>query len=59
MRLSELVSDLTPATFTTIATVIFFTVFISILIRTFLPSARDEQRRALQLPLSDGERGEP
>ena len=59
MRLSELVSNLTPATFTIVATVIFFAVFIVVSIRTFLPGARAEQRRALELPLDDGERGEP
>lgn len=58
MRLSELVSDLTPATFTIVATVIFFVVFVTITIRTFLPGARAEQRRALELPLRD-EGGEP
>lgn len=54
MRLSELVSDLTPATFTIVGTVIFFTVFVAITIRTFLPSERAEQRRALEIPLDDG-----
>jgi cbb3-type cytochrome oxidase subunit 3 len=53
MRLSELVSDLTPATFTMIGTVIFFTVFVAVTVRAFWPSARAEQRRALRLPLSD------
>jgi cbb3-type cytochrome oxidase subunit 3 len=59
MRLSELVSDLTPATFTIVATVIFVAVFVGVLLRTFHPGARAEQRRALQLPLDDGERGAP
>jgi hypothetical protein len=59
MRLSELVADLTPATFTIVATVIFVAVFVAITIRTFHPRGRAEQRRALQLPLDDGERGDP
>ena len=54
MRLSELVSDLTPATFTIVATVIFVAVFIGVVIRTFRPGAREEQQRALELPLDDG-----
>jgi hypothetical protein len=54
MRLSELVSSLTPATFTMVATLIFVTVFVTVAIRAFLPSSRAEQRRALELPLDDG-----
>jgi cbb3-type cytochrome oxidase subunit 3 len=54
MRLSELVSNLTPATFTIVATVIFVAVFVGVVIRTFRPGAREEQRRALELPLDDG-----
>jgi cbb3-type cytochrome oxidase subunit 3 len=54
MRLSVLVSNLTPATFTIIATIIFVTVFVGVVIRTFRPGAREEHRRALQLPLDDG-----
>ena len=57
MRLSELVSDLTPATFTIVATVIFVAVFVAVAIRTFHPGGRAEQQRALLLPLDDG--GEP
>jgi|RhiMetdeSRZDD1v2_1073273.scaffolds.fasta_scaffold623347_2 cbb3-type cytochrome oxidase subunit 3 len=57
MRLSELVSDLTPATFTIVAMVIFLAVFVGVAIRTFRPGAREEHRRALQLPLDDG--GQP
>jgi hypothetical protein len=59
MRLSELVSNLTPATFTIVATVIFVAVFVTVAIRAFLPGARAEQRRALELPLDDGEGGAP
>ena len=58
MRLSELVSDLTPATFTIVATVLFVAVFVTVTIRAFLPAARAEQRRAAELPLTDGARHE-
>ena len=33
---------------------IFFSVFLLILIRTFMKSARAEQERAVRLPLDDG-----
>jgi hypothetical protein len=56
MRLSELVSDLTPATFTIVALVIFFAVFVAIAIRTFWPGSADEHRRNNLLPLDDGTR---
>jgi cbb3-type cytochrome oxidase subunit 3 len=51
MRLSELVSDLTPATFAIVGLVIFFTVFVAIVLRTFWPGTHEAQRRANRLPL--------
>jgi hypothetical protein len=51
MRLSELVSDLTPATFTIVGLILFFAVFVAITIRTFWPGTGDAHRRANQLPL--------
>jgi cbb3-type cytochrome oxidase subunit 3 len=57
MRLSELVSRLTPATFTVVAMVIFLAAFVVIAFRALRPSARAEHERALRLPLDDG--GEP
>lgn len=54
MRLSELVSNLTPATFTIVGLVLFFTVFVAICVRTFWPGRADEHRRANLLPLDGG-----
>lgn len=54
MRLSELVSNLTPTTFTVIGLVIFFAVFVAICVRTFWPGSAEEQRRANRLPLEGG-----
>ena len=51
MRLSELVSDLTPATFTIVGLILFFTVFVAITVRTFWPGSGEAQRRANLLPL--------
>jgi len=51
MRLSELVSDLTPATFAIVGLVIFFTVFVAIVLRTFWPGTHEAQTRANRLPL--------
>lgn len=61
MRLSELVSNLTPAGFTIAGLVIFFGVFVAICLRTFAPSQVEAQRRANLLPLDElppGGRGE-
>jgi cbb3-type cytochrome oxidase subunit 3 len=56
MRLSELVSNLTPATFTIVGLVLFFTVFVGIVLRTFWPGTAAAQRRANRLPLEDDTR---
>ena len=54
VRLSELIANLSPASFTVIAMLIFLVVFAGILVRTFRPSSREEQRRAVDLPFDDG-----
>jgi cbb3-type cytochrome oxidase subunit 3 len=51
MRLSELVSRLTPATFTVIAMVIFLVTFLVITFRALRPGAKAEHERHAQLPL--------
>ena len=53
MRLSELVSKLTPATFTIVALLIFFAVFLAVTYRTLRPGARADQQRAVGLPLDE------
>ncbi len=57
MRLADLVSNMTPSTFTIIATIIFVTVFVAVVVRALSPSARAEHQRALQLPLDDELKG--
>ena len=54
MRLSEIVSTLTPAAFTIVAMLIVLVVFIAIVIRTYRPSERAEHARAIDLPFDDG-----
>lgn len=61
MRLSELVSNMTPSTMTEIALVIFLCVFAAITARTLRRSARARCEEAAQLPLFDdtASAGEP
>lgn len=54
MRLSELVSQMSPTTYTLIGLVLFFGVFALVAVRTFWPGTAEEQRRANHLPL-DGD----
>lgn len=56
MRLSELVSNLTPSTFTIIALVIFLAVFVGITLRTFWPGSSKEHARNVLLPLEGDDR---
>lgn len=53
IRLSELVSRLGSPTFPIVSMAIFLTVFVAVAIRTLRRSARDEQARAVRLPLED------
>lgn len=54
MRLSELVSRLTPNELTQVALLIFVAVFVAVGVRAFLTS-RTEHERAAALPLDDGD----
>lgn len=56
MRISELVANLTPATFTIIALVIFLAVFVGIALRTFWPGSGTEHDRNVLLPLEGDDR---
>ena len=53
MRLSELISRLSPSQFTEIAMVIFLAVFVAITIRALRRSARPIHEHAAGLPLAD------
>lgn len=53
MRLSELVSNLTPTTMTEIALVIFLCVYALITLRTLRRSVKAQGDEAAQLPLCD------
>jgi hypothetical protein len=53
MRLSELISELSPSQYTEIAMVLFLAVFVSITIRALRRSARPLHEHALGLPLAD------
>jgi cbb3-type cytochrome oxidase subunit 3 len=53
MRLSELVSNLTPATFSTVGMIVFLAVFVAVCVRTFWPGQEEAHRRANLLPLDD------
>jgi len=53
MRLSELVSRLTPTHYTELALILFLVVFVALGVRAFRRRHRDEFARAALLPLSD------
>ena len=53
MRLSELISQLSPSQFTEIAMVIFLTVFVLLGLRAVRRSARPIHDHAVGLPLAD------
>ena len=53
MRLSELVSNMSPSTFAESATVIFLIVFAAVAVWTFRRSQRPGQAEASLLPLAD------
>lgn len=55
MRLSELVSNLTPTTYTVIGLCIFVATFVAIVARTFWPGSAEEQQRINHLPLEGDE----
>jgi hypothetical protein len=55
MRLSELVSHLTPTTFTVIGLVLFVAVFTGVVIRAYWPGTGPAHERARHLPL-EGDR---
>jgi cbb3-type cytochrome oxidase subunit 3 len=55
MRLSELVSRLTPNELTQVALLLFLGVFVAVSVRAFL-QGRAEHERAAALPLDDGEK---
>ncbi|HVK75406.1 MAG TPA: hypothetical protein VM734_18885 [Kofleriaceae bacterium] len=55
MRLSELVSRLTPGQLTEIAMLLFLAVFVAVGVRALL-RPRTEHARAADLPFDDGER---
>lgn len=57
MRMSDLVSNMTPSTMTEIALVIFVAVFAAISLRTLRRSARARGEEAAQLPLLDDTTG--
>ena len=61
MRLSELVSGLTPTTWTEMALVICLVVFAGVLVYAFGRSRGAEFERASRMPLDDSpsDRGEP
>ena len=53
MKLSDIMSHAGLSFYAQIALVMFLTVFIAIVIRTFLPSRSNELREAALLPLDD------
>jgi cbb3-type cytochrome oxidase subunit 3 len=53
MRMSDLVSNMTPSTMTEIALVLFVAVFLAISIRTLRHTARARCEEAARLPLCD------
>lgn len=55
MRLSELVSQLSPTQLTEIAMLLFLGVFVAVSIRA-LVRARAEHERAAAIPFDDGDR---
>ncbi len=55
MRLSDLVSHMSPTIFTEIALVIFLGVFSAVAYRAFRRGARAEQEAWAQIPLTDEE----
>ncbi len=57
MRMSDLVSNMTPSTMTEIALVIFVAVFAAISLRTLRRGARALGEEAAQLPLFDDTTG--
>lgn len=54
MRLSELVSRLSPSELTQVAMLLFLAVFVAVSVRAFV-QARAHHERAAGLPLDDGE----
>jgi hypothetical protein len=59
MRLSELVSRMSPTTFTQIALVMFLAVFALMAFRALRRSARVQHALWAQIPLDDGDGGAP
>ncbi len=57
IRLSELVSALTPSQFAEIALVLFIAVFVAVAVRHGGSRRADEHARCAQLPLTDDTRG--
>ena len=55
MRLSELMSAMSPTQLTEVALVIFLAVFVAVGIRAWRTTA-SEHERAARMPLDDGER---
>ncbi len=55
MRLSELIANLTPATYTCIGLVLFIAVFAVIVARTYWPGSAAQQERVNRLPLEGDE----
>ncbi len=53
MSLTDLMSGMKLSSWPTMALVVFMTVFVAILWRTFRKSARAEMSQAAQLPLDD------
>jgi cbb3-type cytochrome oxidase subunit 3 len=53
MRLSELVSQLTPSTFAQLALLLFLVVFVAVALRAYGRGARDRNQRCAALPLCD------
>ncbi len=53
MRLSELISGMSPSALTEIAMVIFLTVFVALALRAMRRSARPIHDHAVGLPLAD------
>jgi cbb3-type cytochrome oxidase subunit 3 len=51
MRLSELMSQMSPTTFTVIGLVLFIAVFAAVVVRAYWPGTAAEHDRANRLPL--------
>lgn len=58
MRMSELVSNMTPSTMTEIALILFVIVFVAVTSRVMRRKARVQCDEAAQLPLFDDTAGE-